>query len=105
MRSYLKQFPGASDIKRHLHTAAEHLVQLFEKNATEKWRWFEDIISYDNAVMPHALFDCYRTTGKEIYLQHLSMTISVLSDAMAGIPKAVPRPDSTSRRWKRSAPQ
>jgi hypothetical protein len=81
MRSYLKQFPGASDIKRHLHTAAEHLVQLFEKNATEKWRWFEDIISYDNAVMPHALFDCYRTTGKEIYLEIATQTCEFLLEA------------------------
>lgn len=69
MRSYLRQFPGASDIKRYLHAAAEHLVHLFEKNSEPEWDWFENILCYDNAVLPHALFDAYITTGKEIYLE------------------------------------
>lgn len=69
MRSYLSQFPGASDIKRYLHAAAEHLVYLFEKYSEPGWAWFENILAYDNAVLPHALFDAYITTGKEIYLE------------------------------------
>ncbi|MHC4881659.1 MAG: glycosyltransferase family 4 protein [Planctomycetota bacterium] len=69
MRSYLSQFPGASDIKRYLHAAAEHLVYLFEKYSEPGWDWFENTLAYDNAVLPHALFDAYITTGKEIYLE------------------------------------
>jgi len=56
MCDYLRQFPGASDIKRQLETAADHLVKLFENNQKPNWQWFEDELTYDNAVLPHALF-------------------------------------------------
>ncbi len=81
MRSYLKQFPGASDIKRYLHTAAEHLVTLFERFSNEKWVWFENILSYDNAVLPHALFETYIATGNEAYLDIATRTSDFLLEA------------------------
>ena len=56
MSDYLKQFPGASDIKRQLELAADGLVAQYQENAYPDWQWFEDILTYDNAVMPHALF-------------------------------------------------
>ena len=56
MSDYLKQFPGASDIKRQLAIAADRLVALYEKNSYPDWQWFENILTYDNAVLPHALF-------------------------------------------------
>lgn len=56
MSDYLKQFPGASDIKRQLELAADGLVTQYEENTYSDWQWFEDILTYDNAVLPHALF-------------------------------------------------
>jgi len=56
MSDYLKQFPGASDIKRQLELAADGLVLQYEENTYSDWQWFEDILTYDNAVLPHALF-------------------------------------------------
>jgi len=56
MCDYLKQFPGASDIKRQLVTAADALLGQYEKNSSADWWWFEDKLTYDNAVLPHALF-------------------------------------------------
>lgn len=81
MRSYLSQFPGASDIKRHLHDAAEYLVSLFNQHSDSKWEWFENILTYDNAVMPHALFDAYLVTGKEIYLEIATKTCEFLLES------------------------
>jgi hypothetical protein len=78
MRSYLKQFPGASDVKRYLHIAADELVSLFEQHSDENWAWFEDILSYDHAVLPHALFEAYITTGNEIYLDIATQTSEFL---------------------------
>lgn len=78
MRSYLEQFPGASDIKRYLQIAAEDLVALFEHCSDEKWIWFEKILSYDNAVLPHALFEAYITTGNETYLNAATKTCEFL---------------------------
>lgn len=56
MCDYLKRFPGASDIKRELEMAAEGLVRQYEESCYPDWSWFEDILTYDNAVLPHALF-------------------------------------------------
>lgn len=56
MCDYLQQFPGASDIKRELDLAANGLVRQYEENNYPDWGWFEDILTYDNAVLPHALF-------------------------------------------------
>lgn len=81
MRSYLKQFPGASDIKRYLHTAADDLVGFFERASDEKWLWFENILSYDNAVLPHALFETYIATGNEAYLDIATQSSEFLLEA------------------------
>ena len=81
MQSYLKQFPGASDVKRYLHTAADDLVGFFERSSDEKWVWFENILSYDNAVLPHALFESYIATGEESYLDIATQTSEFLLEA------------------------
>ncbi|MFC1738728.1 glycosyltransferase [Planctomycetota bacterium] len=56
MTDYLLQFPGASDIKRQFIIAADKLADLYEHNSSSDWSWFEEILTYDNAVLPHALF-------------------------------------------------
>jgi len=56
MSDYLKQFPGASDIKRQLVTAADKLVELYEQNMRPDWQWFENALTYDNAILPYSLF-------------------------------------------------
>jgi len=53
---YLKQFPGASDIKRHVELAAGNLVNRYRQARAPRWDWFENFLTYDNAVLPHALF-------------------------------------------------
>ena len=68
MADYLKQFPGASDIKRYMSIASQRLVSLYEKNSSSNWEWFEDILAYDNAVMPHALFIAWQNSHDQKYL-------------------------------------
>ncbi|MHC4551869.1 MAG: glycosyltransferase family 4 protein [Planctomycetota bacterium] len=78
MRNYLAQFPGASDIKRHMSTAAESLADLYNQNSKPDWPWFENILSYDNAVLPHALFEAYLATGIDNYLEIATKTCDFL---------------------------
>lgn len=78
MRSYLKQFSGASDVKRHIQNAADYLVHLFDKSSADDWPWFENIITYDNAVLPHALFEAYMTTSNETFLEIATKTCDFL---------------------------
>ena len=68
MSDYLKQFPGASDIKRQLEITADGLVAQYEENSHPDWQWFEDTLTYDNAVLPHALFAAGLISGDK-YIQ------------------------------------
>ena len=77
MSNYLEQFPGASDIKRQLAMAADKLLDLYKKNSRPDWQWFEDTLSYENAVLPHALFVAGAALGKE-YLNTAEKTCEFL---------------------------
>jgi len=80
MSDYLRQFPGASEIKRILTIAADKLVSLFQDNATDQWCWFEDIITYDNAVLPHALFVAWLILHNDMYLDVARKSCDFLLD-------------------------
>jgi len=67
MSDYLKQFPGASDIKRQLEIAADGLLAQYEENSLPDWQWFEDILTYDNAVLPYTLFVAGLTLGDKYF--------------------------------------
>jgi hypothetical protein len=66
---YLKQFPGASDIKRHVELAAGGLVDRYRQAYAPHWNWFENRLTYDNAVLPHALFVAGLTLSNEEYIE------------------------------------
>ena len=78
MADYLKQFPGASDIKRYLAIAADHLVGLYKACAKPDWQWFENALTYDNASLPHALYVAALATGNEKYLDVAEKTCRFL---------------------------
>ena len=65
MSDYLKQFPGASDIKRQLTAAVDRLVGLYERYSHPQWQWFEDVLAYDNAILCHALFAAGALLGQQ----------------------------------------
>jgi len=56
MCDYLKQFPDAGDVRRQLELAAGALATQYQQNSGPDWQWFEQALTYDNAVLPHALF-------------------------------------------------
>lgn len=80
MAEYLRQFPGASEIKRYLLSAADFLADLYQRSASPSWSWFEEILCYDNAVLPHGLFVAYRLTGEERYLKAAQESCEFLLD-------------------------
>ena len=78
MFDYLKQFPGASDIKRLSAVAADKLVSLYEKHSSTDWQWFEHKLTYDNAVLPHSLFASGLIFSNEKYLDIATTTCEFL---------------------------
>lgn len=80
MFDYLRQFPGASEIKREMELAANSLVRQYEENRFADWEWFEDILTYDNAVLPHALFVAGISLEDEVYIETARKTAEFLLD-------------------------
>jgi len=78
MADYLKQFPGASDIKRQMEIAADELVIQYKENSFPDWHWFEDVLTYDNAVLPHALFVASLSFDNKKYLETAEKTLEFL---------------------------
>ena len=47
---------------------ADNLVQHFQDQVKDDWRWFEPHLTYDNARLPQALYIAYRMVGNQKYL-------------------------------------
>jgi glycosyltransferase involved in cell wall biosynthesis len=54
-QEYLSHFSGDRRVGQMRNLLAERLLQAFHDSASEEWPWFENILSYANAVLPHAL--------------------------------------------------
>jgi glycosyltransferase involved in cell wall biosynthesis len=48
---------------------ANFLLDRFNDNATEDWQWFEQSMTYSNAVLPEALLLAYKVTGNYLYFK------------------------------------
>lgn len=65
IQAYLRRFYGhraAQDMREKL---AQRLLNLVEANCSGDWPWFEDILAYDNAKLPHALMSCGQWLGRD----------------------------------------
>jgi hypothetical protein len=57
------------DIKTHLVIKlADKMVAMYHENSSEHWKWFEPVLTYDNAILPLALLNAYEVTNDENYL-------------------------------------
>ncbi|MFH1549527.1 MAG: glycosyltransferase family 4 protein [Planctomycetota bacterium] len=60
---YLRKFPDATDLRDWAKRLVDNVVSSYRANADDNWRWFEPVILYDNALIPHALFLAHDMTG------------------------------------------
>ena len=60
---YLERFGGARPASQMRDTLTERLIECLEKNSSDDWPWFEQVLSYDNAKLPHALIASSRSGG------------------------------------------
>lgn len=61
--SFLAGHPEVAPAADVLATLAARLCGCYREHATSDWRWFEPTLTYDNAMMPLALFRAYKITG------------------------------------------
>jgi hypothetical protein len=77
MSDYLKRFPDADNIKKQMETAADSLIAEYEENNFPDWHWFDGALTYDNAILPYALFVAASVLGKK-YLEIAEKTCEFL---------------------------
>lgn len=56
---YLKMFPNDEQVLEVLRKTTDRLIKRFERGSEESWEWFETKLSYDNGILPLALFHAY----------------------------------------------
>lgn len=75
---YLRCYQNDEGISILLKDCADDLVRMYDNRPDEAWRWFEDILCYDNAIMSLALFQTYDILHDEKYLQVARETLAFL---------------------------
>jgi tetratricopeptide (TPR) repeat protein len=77
---YLQRYPEAEDVVEKADALARAIVQQYHASATDEWPWFEERVTYDNAVIPQALFLAYELTGTEEYREIATTSFDFLLD-------------------------
>jgi len=65
IHEYLQRLSGDRLATQIQETLTTRLMELFDKTAQPDWPWFEELLSYDNAKLAHALILSGRTTGQK----------------------------------------
>ncbi len=52
---YLRRFSGDRRAHQIRETLTAKLIQRYADAATDEWQWFEEVVSYANAKLPHAM--------------------------------------------------
>ncbi|HOA99745.1 MAG TPA: hypothetical protein PLH24_07380 [Candidatus Atribacteria bacterium] len=72
-------FPNL-DIPSAVRTLAGRLVEQYERNASPQWAWFEDIMTWGNALLPGSLFVSYQLLGDKKLLEIARESFDFMSD-------------------------
>ncbi|EHQ28470.1 glycosyltransferase family 4 protein [Mucilaginibacter paludis] len=64
---YLKVFPTDEGMLNEMNRLTDPLMQSYHKHRDEQWHWFEEKMTYDNAILPLALMHaCEITNDQEV---------------------------------------
>jgi glycosyltransferase involved in cell wall biosynthesis len=76
----LKVDPGGTETRSMLDACVAKLRDCFRENATDDWRWFEPTLTYDNAILPFALFAAYGVTAERAILRDARESLEFIED-------------------------
>jgi len=65
IHEYLKRFGGDRVAREVLTNLSEELLRLYNRVNKPDWAWFEDVVSYGNAILPHALLIAGSELGRD----------------------------------------
>jgi hypothetical protein len=78
--SFLAADPAAVSERAMLDSLVAKLTDRYRENATGDWRWFEPTLTYDNAILPLALFAAYGVTGDRSQLRDARESLEFLEE-------------------------
>lgn len=62
---YLRRYPAEKYLLETLKDLTGRLTDAFSKTHDEEWHWFEDFLTYDNAILPLSLLHSGAITGDQ----------------------------------------
>ena len=76
---YLQGAPDDESVKNILKTLTNKLLKKYREYSKDNWKWFEPVLTYDNAVLPLALMHAYEILNDREILQVADESIRFLS--------------------------
>ena len=76
----LRTEPNEKNLRSNLTLLANELADLYRFNRSSSWKWFENILSYDNARLSEAMFRAHQALGVQEYLAIAEESLQFLSD-------------------------
>lgn len=67
--SLLASAPEAHAARELLDACVVKLLRWYDDCASDEWHWFEPTLTYDNAILPLALFAAHGVTGQRVQLR------------------------------------
>jgi len=80
IHAYLRKFSGDSNVRRVRTSLANRLHQHFRSNGSPDWPWCEEVVTYDNAKLSHALILAGQWTPNPDMLDQGMRTLQWLVD-------------------------
>ncbi|MCX6227371.1 MAG: glycosyltransferase [Bacteroidia bacterium] len=75
---YIKRFPDQDQYLVLLVKMADELCANYDHNQRDSWKWFEETMTYDNGLLPAALYKAFNLTRNKLYLQVADETCKFL---------------------------
>ncbi|MFI5160565.1 MAG: glycosyltransferase family 4 protein [Sphingobacteriales bacterium] len=75
---FLKAYPSDADMHNLLSLLTGKITDAYKVSAGENWHWFENYLTYDNAILPLALLHSAEITGDKKVLEIAFESISFL---------------------------
>ncbi|MGZ3822080.1 MAG: glycosyl transferase, partial [Mucilaginibacter sp.] len=77
---YLQMFPTDEGLVDELIRLTNPLIEAYNRNQSDDWQWFEEKMTYDNAILPLSLLHSYEITGNEKVKQIAFKTMAFLDN-------------------------
>lgn len=64
---YFNQQRQTPAVKQLIQLLADRMVQMYRHESEHHWRWYEDYLTYANAILPEAMLCAWQATGNPVY--------------------------------------